>query len=920
MVTSRSQGYVTFLLLMVVLTLAGSPLLGAETGSVSGVVRDEAGALPGVRVTIKGSLLPAGRSMVTDTEGDFAFKSLLPGTYTVRAELPGLGAVDAPAVVAVDRDTQVRLVLRPSKSTEVEVTATSLPLVDAKATEVATNTARQEFEQLPLSRSYSGLFQLTPGVPDNARISPNAGGNRQDNLYLFDGANVTNPFFGDLYPSFAELDIQEVNIKRGAVTADFGRTGGFVVNAVTKSGTNDFKGQARAELQPASFSADYSNGALGSSTDTLNPGIGLGGPVFKDYAWFYASANFGRATTKDRTNLFNVRPGTDDPATPIPDTKSNFDEYFGKLTATPSPAFFLTASYRYRDAERTNGDICSTCSAAVANNTTVKNTILDAGATWYTSANAYLEVKYNQVREDNTGYAVTQLGYRPAFDPTRPDLMGQFRTTSNLLVGGTRVAGQTVGAGILANNKSDFFRDEVRASFSLFLRAFGAEHELKTGVSYDKNGETLDRVANGWGTVTYTTSDATCGIGNTGLKGPCFTASYTSRQPQQDSLGSTWGIYVQDRITIANRFNILLGLLANRDEWIARVPTTGADITLLSFSFGDMLQPRLGVTYQTSSHVNDKVYVNYARYYNADNKSLARAASPYRIYSTSSRFDMAGNLVYDVPAASETGKVILPGIKPMYTDEFVAGYARPFGGQWAAEIWGQYRTVGDVLEDYPTKGVDTANPTAYVYGNLVNAYRKYRALTIEVNKAYSDHWAMSFSYTYSRLEGNWDLDQFGDSRFYASSSLQDGPGFYVEDPNRDGILTGDRTHVFKLFASYEILPNLSAGTYVRVQSGQPYEARGYGAYAGNNLYIEPAGSRKTPTWTNVDLQLSYGFPIAKIVTIRVEGRVLNVFNSQPALTVDNRYRLSDQSVNPAFEVPTSYATPRRFILSAIVDF
>jgi hypothetical protein len=146
-----------------------------------------------------------------------------------------------------------------------------------------------------------------------------------------------------------------------------------------------------------------------------------------------------------------------------------------------------------------------------------------------------------------------------------------------------------------------------------------------------------------------------------------------------------------------------------------------------------------------------------------------------------------------------------------------------------------------------------------------------------------------------------------------------GPGYYVEDPNRDGILAGDRKHVLKLFGSYQIIRNATLGGYLRIQSGQPYEARGFGDYAGSNLYIEKAGSRRTPTWTNFDLLASYAVPI-QIVTVRLEGRVLNVFNSQPALTVDNRQLLVGQVVNPNFETPTSFATPRRFSLTAVISF
>lgn len=895
-------------------------LKAAETGSISGVAVDAAGAaLPGVAVSVRGPLLPGGRTATTDRGGDFRFPNLLPGEYTVKAELPGLGVSEMRAVVAVDKDTQLRHVLGSSVTREVEVVAT-LPLVDLKSTEVAANVARSQFERLPLGRSYASLFQLAPGVPENARIAPNGGGNRQDNLYLYDGANITNPFFGDIYANFAELDIQEVNIKRGGISAEFGRTGGLVVNAVTKAGTNDFSGQARVEYQPASLSANYKNGVVASTTDSVNPGAGLGGPVLKDTVWFYASANFGRSTTGDRTNQFNVRPGSGDLPTALPDQDIDVDEYFGKVTGSPSSSFFLSASYRDRRATRTAEGICSSCSPTVATDNETQNSILDASATWFINASAYTDLKFSRVLEDNSLRPWTSLGYRPTFNPSRPDLMGQFVTVSSLLVGGTNVAGQTVGGYLLARNRNDFSRNEIKGSFSTFARFLGAEHDMKIGVSYNEDGEELDRAGNGWGSVNYSTSTATCNINNNGTTAPCFTANYTSVQPVQESKGTTWGIFIQDRISIGDRWNVLLGLLANRDEWIAGVPSRGTEITLLRFDFADMLQPRLGVTFVPDTRAQDKLYANYARYYNADNKSLARAASPYRIYSTDVRFDLAGNKRYEVANPAEINKVVLPGVDPMYTDEFLLGYSRPLGKFWAVEVWGQYRSVGNVIEDYPTVDVTTASPKSYVYGNLDNAYRKYRALGLEVNKSFSDGWALSLSYTLSRLEGNWDLDQFADSRFYASSSLQDGPGYYVEDPNRDGILSGDRTHVFKLFASYEVIQNLTVGGYLRFQSGQPYEARGYGDYARNNLYIEPAGSRTTSSWTNFDLLLAYELPIANICRVRFEGRVLNLFNSQPALTVDNRYRLANQVVNPAFEVPTSFAAPRRLVMAATVSF
>lgn len=904
-------------------SLCVSAFAAETTGSISGTVKGRDGApLPGVTVTVSGPFLPAGRTDFTDSSGRFQFARLLPGQYVVKANLEGLGSWQRNAVVAVGKDTQLDAVLETRATAAVEVTAV-LPLVDVKSTEVAQNFTREQFEKLPMGRSYKDLFQLSPGVADNPnRINVNAGGNREDNLFLYDGVNITNPFFADIVTNFTQLDIQEINIKQGAVSAEFGRTGGFVVNAITKSGTNEIHGEAGGDLQKKSFSAKFSNGTLASLTDRYAGGVGLGGPILKDNLWFYGSGNLSRATTGDRTNNFNVVSGTSDLPTALPDLKADTDEYFGKLTSAPSQKFFLNGSYRYRKATTRNAGICSTCAPSVAEDDFTKNEVLTAGGTFFVAPDAFGEVKYNRFREDNGMTNFVDLGYRPLpFNAQHPDLMGQFVTVAPYLVGGTRVVGQTVGSTTTAKNDDNFKRDEVKASFTYYASFLKVEHEFKAGFGYDKNGEDLDRVSNGWGTVRYQTSKNTCTLNNAipAVPAPCFTAAYVSSQPTQKSTGKLYGIFLQDRMAIGERLSVLVGLLANRDEYIAGASVAGPEVNLLTFNFGDELQPRIGVSYVIDTKAKDKAYVNYGRYYNSDNKALARNASPYRIFSTNARFDLNGNFIGEIPDPATTGKVLLTNIKPQYTDEFIAGYARPITGTLSAEIWGMYRRTRNMIDDFPTIDVNTSNPKSYVYGNLTNAKRRYRSLTLEINRAYANNWSGTLSYTLSRLDGNWDLDSFGDSRNYNSSSLQDGPGFYVEDPNRDGILAGDHTHVLKLYGSYQVIRNATLGGYLRIQSGQPYEARGFGDYAGSNLFIERSGSRRTPTWTNFDLLASYAIPI-QFLAVRLEGRLLNVFNTQTVLTVDNRKLLSGQAVNPNFETPTSFANPRRFNLTAVISF
>src|SRR5918995_4086715 len=230
----------------------------AETGSISGVVKDaQGGVLPGATVRVSGPLLPGGRDATTTDNGVYLFEQLLPGVYTVEANLTGMGVAKRQGQVEVDRDTQVELVLSPTLAEEVTVMAEA-PVVDLRSTEVNFNFTGDAISTLPLERSYRGMFQLIPGVAENrSPVGPSGGGSRQDNTYLMDGVNITNPGFGTLSTEINQLDVAEFNIKRGAITAEFGRSAGFVANAVSKSGSNEFAGTARFEWMPPNFIGDF---------------------------------------------------------------------------------------------------------------------------------------------------------------------------------------------------------------------------------------------------------------------------------------------------------------------------------------------------------------------------------------------------------------------------------------------------------------------------------------------------------------------------------------------------------------------------------------------------------------------------------------------------------------------------------------
>jgi hypothetical protein len=889
------------------LLLSGTAAFAAQTGSISGTVRSGDGApLPGVQVTVAGALLPGGRSATTATDGGFDFQRLPPGSYEVSAALEGAGNAKRTAIVALDKDTQLELILKATLEEAITVSAAA-PVIDVKSAEVEVNFTSREIETLPIGRTYKGLFQLAPGVADNQRLAPNAGGSRLDNTFLLDGINITNPSFGDIVADLNELDIQEVNLKRAGVTAEFGRTGGFVVNAITKSGTNQFAGMARFEDQPASFISASTDPTIKNTPGKNTTTVSLGGPLVRDRAWFYGSASLPRQTTTDRRNNLGS----------VPDSTLDTDEYFGKITANPFTNQLLSASWRQRKTTNGNANIFSATAPSVGTDDSTDFKLGTFGWTWNTTASSFAELKLNHSEEKNGTDPLTHLGYRPAFNAQRPDLNGKFTSTPDFLVGGANAAGQTVGGSDLAINNDDFKRDEVKASFRSLQGWGGVDHDLRLGVTYERDSERLERQANGWGTVTWNPTTR------------LFTASYVSKQPPHTGRGQSYGGFLQDQVTLGERLTVTAGLLADHDDYygekLGATPGTKRQFKILSFDLGQELQPRLGISWVPRKEKGDKVYGSYGRYYNTDNKSLGRAGSPTRIFTTRATFDANGKLISEIPAANTQTKTIDSGLDPQYTDELVAGYAVPFAGGWSAELWGMYRNVGNIIEDVSADGLGNG---PFHVAQLKGAYRRYEAVTLEVNRLpLSDPWmhlTVNGSYTWSRLYGNWDIDFGGDSPFYNSSFIQDGPGVKITD-NRKGLLRGDRTHVAKLFATIQPAPRLRAGTYLRFQSGGAWEARGLpDANVSNSSYIrylEPAGSRRMPSWFNVDLLGAYEIPLAR-VGLSIEARLLNVFNTQVAVQVDDRLILNRGTVpnNPNFGKGTVFTPPRALVLSAILRY
>ena len=507
------------ILVALALCVLAAPVRAQDTGSVSGAIFDQNGApVADAVVRISGDQMPAGRSAKTDETGLYRFQRLLPGRYVVEVDKAGIGKASRPVEIEVSKDTQLDLVVGVSVSEELTVSAAT-PAVDLKSTEVNFNYKAQQIEALPLPRSYAGLFQLIPGVAENNSFAPSGGASRQDNKYLMDGVHITNPGFGYLSSEVNDLDIAEFNVKKGAITAEFGRASGFVTNAVSKSGTNQIRGTLKAEIRPSGFNGDSNtlNSAgeivkTPSTTDRYLTAFSVGGPLVRDRLFWYGSGQWLRNKTSGRTNALGA----------VPDSTTTTREVFGKLTGQPTGNMFVNAGFRYRPNECKLCGIGNQDAPEVARNTEGDNKIVTATWNWFPGARTVFDARYIHMEENAANIAVRDLGFKPTFNPSDLASMGQYTDTSGAF-------NVIRGAHNLLSEEVDYKRDEFRVTMTQFLDMGATSHQFKVGASFEEGSEKLERHSNGWGTLSIV-----------GTGGSQIQATYYPEQPAQVSPGRTY--------------------------------------------------------------------------------------------------------------------------------------------------------------------------------------------------------------------------------------------------------------------------------------------------------------------------------------------------------------------------------------------
>ena len=294
------------LVLSGLLMCAASAFAQQGTTEVKGKVVDtQSAAVPGATVVAKNQATGMFRETVSGADGTYFVGGLAPGIYEITAELQGFKKLGLRDIrLEIGKTTTMDLQLAVGGIEEVVSVSAESPLVDVTTKEVGGNISGGELVDLPsINRNFIGFIGLLPGIVPSIStesfgsdsISVN-GSDPRSNNYMLDGGNNNDDVIGQRAGTQARTaieSVQEFQVITNQFDAQFGRTTGAIINAVTKSGTNALHGSAFVFGQDADWTAkDYFAKERNlNKPDTKRTEFGgtVGGPIVKDKAHFFFS-------------------------------------------------------------------------------------------------------------------------------------------------------------------------------------------------------------------------------------------------------------------------------------------------------------------------------------------------------------------------------------------------------------------------------------------------------------------------------------------------------------------------------------------------------------------------------------------------------------------------------------------------------
>jgi hypothetical protein len=879
-----------------------------ETGAIVGSVTDEQGAaLPGVTVTLTSPDLGTTASSVSDAHGRYRFTSIRPGTYTVEASLTGFStARQSDVVLTVTKTLTVDFTMQLGAFEDV-IEVHGSPLIDTGASALATmEIPNQILLDVPTPRdirSIVGLGQGVAGDADGERFSA-YGSSIQGIQYSVDGVVINSPEAGETEWEMDFDNLEEVSILGVGANAEYDGFSGVIVNAVTKTGSNEFHGMASIYYEDSDWtSSNTSNPDLergGAKETAYDIPVNLGGRLIKDKLFYFASLKYSKAKS----------PG--DPGMGV-DFTSQSTRVMGKINWMPSQEQNFTAFLEYSNRDTLN--IGADDSAFFTPGTTFDNVETQWG--WnvnYTnllSNNSLLEAKfggYIQEQDELPQNGDVPARYDEYYDQIYDNWIGPFT--------------------------ADRERYLLSATVTSYVDDFAGSHEFKFGAEFERTP--VHTMAGYSGDRYYISSEDEPYL------------RYDSYGYDTFAETDRFSLYAQDSWAVNSNFTINAGLRMN--YWRGSV---GANVNQEYVDMGTIFKPeigwapRLGFTYQLPTKKTSVIKAHWGRFFHQVIALYYSRLAPESDLSLYVWDPDEEEWIHEFTEVRDSSQYTLDDTLNMpYMDAFVLGFEKEISSLVSIDITGTYRKNADFIDrvnltgefeelayddEFTGNTYDVYNQTnpgdnqylitnpgycadyGQAYGPITcfKKERKYWGITASVNRRFANNWQLQGSYTYGEATGNDDnlLLEFGEGR---SSSL--GGSTFYSNPNAQinatGNLTIDPTHQLKFVGSVHLPWEIVAGGFFRYFSGNTYNQI-IPIYdvdpPDTNIYGEPAGSFRLDSGFNLDLRLEKAFTLGADSSLSLGVNIFNVTNEDTEVQVEQNI---DGDV--PFGATTNIVRPRRY--------
>lgn len=761
---------------MLAATLVPSAALAQDytSGTFVGHVTDSSGApVAGAAVTVRSQATGVTQNSTTDSSGTFRAPLIPTGAYAVTIRKSGFSdiAQDGLAVRIGGESNYGFTLTNPNDVSEVVVVAKKpQPQLDfSQTTKGVAIDVEQLQKQVPIARNVTAVALLAPGVvtavsgftnTDGSLVPSIGGGSAGENAFFVNGLNVTN-FDTYIGGSVVPFDFYKtVEIKTGGYPAEFGRATGGVINAVTKSGTNDLYLAIHGDYAPNSLRETapntYGTNNARSQSQSYQTSIEAGGPIWRDHLFAYGLYQFNDSTSQGASNTGgslsqnkNTSPFYGYKIDGYLTSRQHFEfTDFNTSSTVKQNNFLFTAPANNFLSTRVTGAVPTAPNYVNGGNDMGTIGAFTSGVTGKNGGNNYV-AKYTGTFTD--WFTLSGAYGRSHDESTSVPNTSALPYVTDARANGTQVRlSPNVVAAAEALSQDFTFREFYRIDADLYVNFLG-RHHFRAG--YDHEDTTLSKSTDltGAGVVPETihggiyTYSRIRSAGQSAALGLPLNQEYV-RLITEDLgaggakiTGTNEAYYVQDSWDLTRRLNVQLGV---RDDVFKLQNLTGQTALNLDNNFA----ARVAVSYDPFGHSTDKLFGSYGRYFipPASNLSFrgadlytyqyylppggglsytpfinAATGAPTALGAILGSATTFGNAVgatsacpTGVPRAGTAGCIVYgdgsqePGptksaqnLSATYEDEFIVGYQKKLSNLWTVSATVTYRNLGDVSED-----------------------------------------------------------------------------------------------------------------------------------------------------------------------------------------------------------------------------